>query len=435
MYRLRIRASIATSLVVILSVLVGACTGVHKVAKAKKPTNPVTIVSALTKEFLKYGMANEYGLQWNVLAPLARSVWPSKEARAAMLTAKFSVAKVSSFKVGKPSCCFSWVDRETLSTRSGLWRVPVSLVFSNSSAIKPTDVSRYYYSMYIYVQLKHGIAQVVGEGPYSIDAPIIEPATIPNFRANVPVLMYHRVAPYPVPSAYATYYGYELDYGLTVSPQEFAGQISYLAENGYHAISLTRLADYLLYGLPLPSKPVIFTFDDGRLSPYINAVPLLLKYHFTATFFVPAGLIGAYQAPQRYMTASDLKTLVKDGFWVEDHTMYDNVYLWGISYPYLKVLAGESRHILENITGEDIQFIAYTGLWPYTHASETGPEVDQMFSWLQTMGYVGGVVDARTDSASETTQGLWNIPRIRMIPNWTTQGFAALLNELVTSSS
>ena len=132
------------------------------------------------------------------------------------------------------------------------------------------------------------IPQTVGpaEGTHSspakvtIPTPTPTPVPLPD-QAQVPVLMYHYVSALPPNPD-----GIRRD--LTVSPENFEAQLQYLAEAGYHAITLTDLALHLTQGYPLPEKPIILTFDDGYSDAYKVVFPLLLDYGFTATFFVLA---------------------------------------------------------------------------------------------------------------------------------------------------
>ncbi len=64
--------------------------------------------------------------------------------------------------------------------------------------------------------------------------------------------------------------------------------MQYLAEAGYHTITLTDLYLHLTEGRPLPEKPVILTFGDGYRDAYTVVFPLLQKYGFVGTFFVLA---------------------------------------------------------------------------------------------------------------------------------------------------
>ena len=99
-----------------------------------------------------------------------------------------------------------------------------------------------------------------------------EPAQDLHTR-DIPILMYHNIAE-------------SGDESVTVSPSQFEGQMSSLYETGYSAISLYELQDYVFKGIEPPEKSVVITFDDGYLSNYSIAYPILKKYNFNATIFV-----------------------------------------------------------------------------------------------------------------------------------------------------
>jgi len=74
-----------------------------------------------------------------------------------------------------------------------------------------------------------------------------------------------------------------------VSPEMFREHIQALYSAGFSAVSLTDLKDYVFRGVELPPNPVVITFDDGYLSNYIYAFPILQDFNFHATIF-PMGV-------------------------------------------------------------------------------------------------------------------------------------------------
>lgn len=105
-------------------------------------------------------------------------------------------------------------------------------------------------------------------------------ASIDSGRAvHVPILMYHHVGDYP-PNASKT------RKDLTVSASDFARQVKWLSDHGYHSIRLEDL--YLLsqHKFILPDKPVIFTFDDGYDDVFRNALPILQQYHYLGSLAI-----------------------------------------------------------------------------------------------------------------------------------------------------
>lgn len=72
----------------------------------------------------------------------------------------------------------------------------------------------------------------------------------------------------------------------------FVEQLKYI-ETYYSVISLEDLILFFVNEQKLPKNPLLITFDDGDLSVYSNAFPLLDKYKLPAVLFVITDLIGS----------------------------------------------------------------------------------------------------------------------------------------------
>jgi peptidoglycan/xylan/chitin deacetylase (PgdA/CDA1 family) len=93
----------------------------------------------------------------------------------------------------------------------------------------------------------------------------------------LPILMYHHVSPKP---------------GLvTISPENFAAQMAWLAANDYRTIDSPDLERFL-NGAHLPERAVLLTFDDGYLDNYVHAYPVLKRYGQHALIFAVTNWIG-----------------------------------------------------------------------------------------------------------------------------------------------
>ena len=57
-------------------------------------------------------------------------------------------------------------------------------------------------------------------------------------------------------------------------------------------MTLQQLFDGIYTGAPLPSKPVVLTFDDGYSDAFTDAFPLLRKYSFGGSFAIVTGFVG-----------------------------------------------------------------------------------------------------------------------------------------------
>jgi peptidoglycan/xylan/chitin deacetylase (PgdA/CDA1 family)/2-polyprenyl-3-methyl-5-hydroxy-6-metoxy-1,4-benzoquinol methylase len=101
---------------------------------------------------------------------------------------------------------------------------------------------------------------------------------------KVPILMYHRIATSGAVGL-APY---------RTSPASFERQLAWLQRQGYHAISLQTYYESFFEKRvdSIAGKPIILTFDDAYLDFYYNAWPLLRKYGFGATVFVPTDFVG-----------------------------------------------------------------------------------------------------------------------------------------------
>jgi peptidoglycan/xylan/chitin deacetylase (PgdA/CDA1 family) len=377
-------------------------------------------------------VSGEYSLQWGELAPQAQATWPSSAARAAMLANKFAHAAVLSITSGTPTLESTWTVPEHPDEQlANVWSLPLHVLFANPQTLRPVGVAALFSMtrLQIVMNRANGAAEVVGEGPASMDAPIILPSGIPTVAVDVPILMYHLIDQIPPRSIEPSTYGWQLEMGLTTLPGAFDAQMTYLRSIDATSISLQHLADALLYGLPLPRHSVVITFDDGRLSPWTNAVPVLRRDGYTAVFFPCTGLLGARVGPQTYMTTTDVQELAATGFSVEDHSINDAVNLFSAGTGTVYALTDRTKTVLENLTGEPVQFIAYSGVWPWPHANQRATHETSLFATLAGYGYVGGVLDVRVNSATDASAMLWQLPRVRIglwtTPSWFAHWFSA----------
>ncbi|MCL2391934.1 MAG: polysaccharide deacetylase family protein [Oscillospiraceae bacterium] len=111
----------------------------------------------------------------------------------------------------------------------------------------------------------------------------IAPAIVDSVR--VPILMYHHFADDNL--------GFP---GMVASGAQFAEHLRALRDAGFTTISFNELIAFVYDDAPLPERPVIITFDDGYLSNYEIAFPLLQRYNSIATVFI----IGVTHARMYY---------------------------------------------------------------------------------------------------------------------------------------
>jgi hypothetical protein len=149
----------------------------------------------------------------------------------------------------------------------------------------------------------------------SADTSVPTPAAVtwklvPTY-SGVPVLLYHGIN-----DKHDTF---------SVSRQAFADQMSMLQQAGFHTISL-RQFDAWKQGssAPLPSRPILITFDDGRFDSWSQADAILARYGFRATMFVIASCPDEH-APS-CLSWSELRKAQASGRWdLQEHAGYGHI--------------------------------------------------------------------------------------------------------------
>ncbi len=159
---------------------------------------------------------------------------------------------------------------------------------------------------------------------------------------TVPILMYHNVE--AVTPAQLNW----------VSPQKFQWQMDFLKKHNYEIISLNQLVDASIHNQPVSHKSVVITFDDGYANNYMNAFPVLAKYHFPATIFIPPGKLDK----EGYLTWAQLREMAANGFDVGSHTIH-HVYLPSLDKEVQKDEIENSKLILEKLLGAKVALFCY----------------------------------------------------------------------------
>ena len=180
---------------------------------------------------------------------------------------------------------------------------------------------------------------------------------------RVPVLMYHHIGQ-PV--------GHLAENQYYVSPAAFDAQMAYLADNGFNAVSLEQVLAALQGGASLPAQPVAITFDDGNQDNYDLALPVLEKYHLSATFLIVTGWVGR----PGHFTWDEITDMQRAGMYFGAHT---------VSHPYLPFLPlasaaleiSSSKAVLEAHLGQSVLVFAF----PYGH---TAPSITRL---VQAAGF------------------------------------------------
>ena len=138
-------------------------------------------------------------------------------------------------------------------------------------------------------------------------APAAE-APVHDYRGVVPVLLYHGIDVVPRPGE-----------PYSISQAEFGRQMSMLARDGFHAISIAQYARFAGGDIAeLPNRPILITFDDGLLDSYQGADAVLERYGLRATMFVITA--NADAAEPGYLSWPQLRAMAASGRWdLQEH--------------------------------------------------------------------------------------------------------------------
>jgi peptidoglycan/xylan/chitin deacetylase (PgdA/CDA1 family) len=194
------------------------------------------------------------------------------------------------------------------------------------------------------------------------------PEPLPSRTIDLPILMYHRIGPVSpgLPAVTRT---------LTVSPEDFAGQMEWLHRHGYHAVSQLQVFRALEQGRPLPPRPVMITFDDGYRDVLWHAAPVLHRLHMPATEYVISGRVS--NGDPSFLTWPQLGRLEKLGVTIGSHTVsHQDLVLMPPSQALAELR--DSRRALEQHLGHPVQWFAY----PF------GAENATVVALAQRAGYV-----------------------------------------------
>jgi cellulose synthase (UDP-forming) len=181
---------------------------------------------------------------------------------------------------------------------------------------------------------------------------------------TVPVLMYHRI------STDQTIGDSDL-----ISLHQFAQQMQYLADHGYHTLQMSELIDFMKGG-EVPESSIVLTFDDGWKS-VLQAVPLLNRHGFKASFFIiTACADGRLGGKDDYLTWEEIGQLARNpNFEIGSHTVThpwaanDNLISWGEGrnpgkgIPEVRRELRDSKVALESHLARPIDYLAWPKGW------------------------------------------------------------------------
>jgi peptidoglycan/xylan/chitin deacetylase (PgdA/CDA1 family) len=223
---------------------------------------------------------------------------------------------------------------------------------------------------------------------------------------GVPILMYHVVNAPPASAHYPDLY---------VRPSDFGAQMKWLRQHGYHAVTLKRVYDSWTAGALLPSHPVVVSFDDGYLSQYTRAFPVLRADRWPAVlnlevnFLQPAGGLRPWR----------VRNLIAAGWELDAHTLthpdlttLDDARLWHE--------VDGSRVALRRKFRVPVDFFCYPA----------GRYNARVINAVKLAGFLGATT---TNYGLARPPGMYTLDRVRINGSDGVRGFASKLQSLTSS--
>lgn len=225
-------------------------------------------------------------------------------------------------------------------------------------------------------------------------------------RIRVPILMYHYVSELPADAD-------DIRRGLTVEPEIFARQMTYLVEAGYNTVTLNEVDLALETGAPLPPNPVVLTFDDGHLDHYTHAFPILQANSQVGTFFIVSGF--ADNSREGYMSWAQIEAMAVAGMRMEAH-----------SRTHSDLRERSFDFLVFEIAGSMESLAAHTGIEPSMFAYPVGRYDTDTLAVTASAG-IQRAVTTQIGTWQNTTNRL-EMPRMRVTNEVLADGMAYLLN-------
>lgn len=216
----------------------------------------------------------------------------------------------------------------------------------------------------------------------------------------VPILMYH-VLNTPPPGT--------PEPELWVSRADFEAQVAWLADRGYHAVTLQQVWDAWHRGGLLPSRPIVISFDDGYHSHVANALPVLRARGWRAVLNLQVNQTREDLRPP------DVRTLIRAGWQIDAHT-YSHPDLTTVDDATLRHEVADAREELRRTYGVPVNFFCYP-------AGRTDARVVEA---VRAAGYLGATTTV--DGLAAPDQPPYELRRIRVNGSDGVQGLAESLD-------
>ena len=222
---------------------------------------------------------------------------------------------------------------------------------------------------------------------------------------KIPVLCYHNIGTTEEKKNFPD----EKDWVITVN--NFREHLDYLKENNYKTLTMEEFYRWKCGEINLPYRSVLITFDDGFLSNYEYAFPLLKEYNMNATVFVVGSFI---ENSKESNWNGNLKTYMSKDILLKLEEEYPNIEIYSHSYNlhYQGAINQEENILLDDIKNFE-NFYKKTDVfcYPFGQYNTTIEKALVNSGYKMTFKYGPNKKDYKKASRTENN---FEIPRLNM---------------------
>ena len=188
----------------------------------------------------------------------------------------------------------------------------------------------------------------------------------------------------------------------------FEQQMKYLHDNNYKTLNLDEFNCWYDGECKFDKKTVVLTFDDGDLSFYYLAAPILKKYNLKATMFI----VGSYTKEKEVEYTDTRRLFIAKETLEKSKEEYPNIFYESHSYNFHN---SDNKKKAFDMTKEELQedfdnnkqfgfkYIAY----PFGNYDEEVLEI------VEENGYIMGFTFRKYDYATRDSKR-YEIPRFKI---------------------
>ncbi|MFB3895999.1 MAG: polysaccharide deacetylase family protein [bacterium] len=226
---------------------------------------------------------------------------------------------------------------------------------------------------------------------------------------RIPIVGYHEINP-------SDKYWNDV---MTVQ-DNFKDQVDFVQHHGYTAVSLDTVVSYIKFGTPIPSNPIVFTFDDNYEGELTRGVSYLTTRNYHGLIFAVTTNMGANSGWIGYRPSLSVHSTAESNeyYTCQSHTV-NHQYLYTLTAAQIRTQLTVSKDSLNKYLPKPCKYLAYPygsyGTFAYSTDSVSILGLVQEAGYTAALNYVSALCDR--------TQPIFSLNRSAMAYNDTLDTF------------